>query len=255
MRVQSVERAIAILREFSVEQPTLGVTELSERLGLHKSTVHRLLASLVVGGFMRRTPKRKYRLGTRLIELGYNVINTQGLLQVAHPYLHYLAERVGELAYLGVRDGDSRLNVMQSEPPELKESVGWVARAPLGCTSSGKILLAHMSEDEVAAYLEKGLPRMTAKSITDPTDLRRELQRVREEGFGTSFEEFREGTNAISVPIAKDSMVVAALAVVGYSYSLTQEKAMRSLEIMRGVAVDMSRKLGTLPSEELDLFK
>jgi DNA-binding IclR family transcriptional regulator len=256
MPIQSVRRAIAILREFSVDEPELGVTQLSERLDLHKSTVHRLLASLRRAGLVKRVPtSRRYRLAVGLIELGHVALYNHALLQVVHPYVHYLADALGETALLAVRDDDEILIVLQVRSPDLRDSVRWVPRAPLHCTSTGRIFLAHMPENEVNGFLEKELTPRTAATISDPAELRAELGRVREEGFATSFEEYEEGINAIAVPIKKpDGTVAAALAASGYSYSFTREKAVKSLEIMRGIATDISHKLAALPPEELDLL-
>jgi len=102
-----------------------------------------------------------------------------------------------------------------------------------------------MEEDELATLLEKELPRFTESTITDPAELRAELEVVREQGFATCFEERKDGANAVAVPLAKrDGTVVATLSVVGHAYSLTREKAMHSLEILRGVATEISLKLG-----------
>jgi DNA-binding IclR family transcriptional regulator len=256
MPIQSVRRAVAILNQFSVDEPELGVTQLSEKLGLHKSTVHRLLASLRRQGLVKRNPlTRKYRLGIGLIELGYAAMYSNALLQLVDPYLHYLADAVGAVAYLAVQDEDEILVVSLVRSPDLRDAVSWVPRAPLHCTSTGKIFLAHMPEDELTRLLDKGLARLTEKTISDPTDLRQELDRVREQGFATSLEEHEEGTNAIAVPIKKpDGTVIAALGVVGHSYIFTREKATKSLEIMRGIATDVSHKLASLSSQELDLL-
>jgi DNA-binding IclR family transcriptional regulator len=256
MPIQSVRRSTAILRQFSVEEPELGVTQLSERLGLHKSTVHRLLTSLRRDGLVKRVPAtRKYRLGIGLIELGYIATYNQRLLQVASPYVHYLADALGEAALLAVRDDDEILIVLQVRSPDLRDSVRWAPRAPLDSTSTGRIFLAHMPENELRKVLEKGLTPRTSMTISDPAELRAELERVREEGFATSFEEYEEGVNVIAVPIKKpDGTVVAALAAAGYSYSFTRDKAMKSLEIMRGIAIDVSHKLSALPPAELDLL-
>lgn len=103
MPTQSVDRAISILRQFSVDEPQLGVSELSRRVGLTKSTVHRLLASLLQGGLVKQDPTtREYRLGLGLVELGQMVVHTDPLLRLVHPYQHYLADRVGEAVHLGV---------------------------------------------------------------------------------------------------------------------------------------------------------
>jgi len=125
-----------------------------------------------------------------------------------------------------------------------------MGRLPLHCTAGGKILLAHMEEDEVTTLLERGLPRFTANTITHPARLREELEVVREQGFATCFEELKDGTNAIAVPlVAQAGTVVATLSIVGRAYSLTRERAMHSLETSRGIATEISLKLGSLGSE------
>jgi DNA-binding IclR family transcriptional regulator len=256
MRVQSVDRAVAIMREFSVNEPVLGVTQLSDRLGLHKSTVHRLLASLVQGGLVERDARsRKYRLGIQLIELGSTVANSRKMLQAAQPYLRYLADKAEEVAYLAVQDGDEVLNLVQVPGPQLVQSVTWLGRGPLHCTATGKIFLSQMSEQELERLLDKGLTRVTEKTLTDPTALRNELLRVREQGFATAFEEHEEGVNAIAAPLSKpDNKVIAAVGVVGPSYRLTRERIADFQDIVRGIAREISQQLRGLPQVELDLY-
>ena len=247
MPIQSVNRAIAILNAFTIDDAQLGVTDLSRRLGLHKSTVHRLLASLEKGGLVERPPgTRKYRLGIRLIELAGTMLNSRNVPQVVRPYLHYLADTVEELTYLGFRDGDEVINVEQIPGPHLVQSVGWQGRRiPLHSTSAGKIFLASMSEEELEEFLAKGLPRMTDKTICDPTELQYELERVREQGYATSFEELEEGTNAIAVPITSSTgQTIAVIGVVGPSYRFTSERARSQLDITRSVAREVSHRLG-----------
>ena len=247
MPIQSVDRAVAILNAFSTNEAQLGVTELSHRLGLHKSTVHRLLASLEKGGLVERDPRnRKYSLGIRLIELAGTMLNSRNLPQVVRPYLHYLADAVEELTYLAYRVGDEVLNVEQVPGPHLVQSVGWQGRRfPLHCTSAGKIFLAYMPEKEVERILAKGLPSATPRTVTDPADLRYQLERVREQGYATAFEEMEEGTNGIAVPITSPKAeVIAAIAVAGPSYRFTPERAMSHLDVIRSVAREVSHRLG-----------
>jgi IclR family acetate operon transcriptional repressor len=247
MPIQSVDRAISILNAFSITEAQLGVTELSHRLGLHKSTVHRLLASLQKGGLVERDPRnRKYSLGIRLIELAGTMLNSRNVPQVVRPYLHYVADAVEELTYLAYLDRGAVLNVEQVPGPHLVQSVGWQGRrTPLHCTSAGKIFMAHMPEKELEKVLQAGLPRLTPKTITDPADLRYELERVREQGYATAFEELEEGTNALAVPISSpDNEVIAAIGVVGPSYRFTPERAISHLDVIRSVAREVSHRLG-----------
>lgn len=245
MPVQSVDRAVAILNALSASKGHLGVTELSNELDLHKSTVHRLLVSLKRGGLVERNPRtRKYRLGVRLVELGYAWLNNRGLPQAALPYLHYLADKVEEVAYLAVPDGDRALNVLQVPGPHLVQSVGWLGRGALHSTSTGKIFLADMSEDELNSFLGTELTAKTDKTVTDADELRADLDRVREEGFATSWEEDEEGINAVAVPIRKlDGTIIAAIGVVGPSYRFTRDKAMGVPAVMIGLAREVAQKL------------
>jgi IclR family acetate operon transcriptional repressor len=247
MPIQSVGRAISILNAFSITEAQLGVTELSHRLGLHKSTVHRLLASLEKGGLVERDPRnRKYSLGIRLIELAGTMLNSRNVPQVVRPYLHYVADAVEELTYLAYLVRGEVLNVEQVPGPHLVQSVGWQGRrTPLHCTSAGKIFMAHMPEKELESVLQAGLARLTPKTITDPADLRYELERVREQGYATSFEELEEGTNALAVPISSpNDEVIAAIGVVGPSYRFTPERALSHLDVIRSVAREVSHRLG-----------
>jgi DNA-binding IclR family transcriptional regulator len=157
-----------------------------------------------------------------------------------------LADAVEELTYLAYRVGDEVLNVEQVPGPHLVQSVGWQGRrTPLHSTSAGKIFLAHMPEKELERVLAEGLSGTTSRTITDPADLRYELETVREQGYATAYEELEEGTNAIAVPITSpNGQVVAAIGVVGPSYRFTPERAMSHLDVIRSVAREVSHRLG-----------
>lgn len=245
MPVQSVDRAVAILDALTVERDYLGVTELSNQLRLHKSTVHRLLASLQKGRLVERDPRtRKYRLGVRLVELGNAVLNSRGLPQVALPYLHFVADEVEEVTYLATKEENTILNVLQVPAPHLIQSVGWLSSAPLHSTSTGKVFLAYMGEEDLESYLKGALDRHTQSTMIDRGQLLAELEAVRERGYATDWEEHEEGINAVAVPIRdSENQVVAAMGVVGPSYRFTKEKAVQASEPMIGVAREIGRRL------------
>ena len=245
MPVQSVDRAVAILDALRAKGDYLGVTELSNELDLHKSTVHRLLVSLKRGGLVERDPRtRRYRLGLRLVELGYAVLNSRGLPQVALPYLHYLADTVKEITFLSIRDGDRVIDVLQLPAPHMVQSINWLGSGSLHSTSAGKVFLAHMGEAELESYLNEPLASYTANTMTDANQLRAEVAMVRERGYATSWEEQEQGVNASAVPLRRgQNEVVAAIGVVGPSYRFTSAKALEAPEIMLGVAREVSKQL------------
>jgi DNA-binding IclR family transcriptional regulator len=245
MPTRSVDKALAILKEFGLAEPELGVSELARRLGLTKSTVHRVLASLLQGGFIEQDPhSHKYRLGCALVELGYNVVYSNSLLQTALPYLHYLAEQVGEAAYVAVRDRDELLTMIQVLSPNASDQIPWAGSLPLHATASGKVLLTQMPEAELSALLDKGLARWTENTITEPDQLREEIGRVREQGYATCLEEQEAGVNAVAVPVrSPEGDVAAALSSVGPAYRFTRDRVVASLEMLKAISREITLKL------------
>jgi len=245
---QSVDKAIAILKQFSTEEPQLGVSELARRLDLTKSTVHQLLGSLLRAGMVAQDPlTRQYMLGRGTVQLGYTAIYSDPLLHVALPYLHYLAHDVGETAYLAERWGLEGAPVLQVLSPIMQEQLSWYTTVPLHSTSAGKVLLAYAEEAEQDTLLSKQLPGSTEHTITDPAELRQQLQRVREEGYAICFEEEELGYNGVGVPVWNpQGQVVAALATAGPSYRLTRDQAVASVEKLKAISGEITRKLKSL---------
>jgi IclR family KDG regulon transcriptional repressor len=254
MPTQSVDRAIAVLRAFSVREPVLGVTELGRKVGLHKSTVHRLLASLERGGLVERDPgSRKYRLGIGLVELGYTVLSHRRLPHVVLPYLRYLADTVEEMSYLAVQIGEGTLTILQVPSPHMLQSVSRFVRGPLHCTCTGKVFLAQMTDTELGRVLDGELPRFTDHTITDRASLREAVQKVREQGYATVFEEHTEGENAVAVAIRRHpEQLRAAVGLVGPAFRFTREKVLGTVDVLKSVAGQVSRNLESPPYEDLD---
>jgi len=248
MPSRTVDKAISILQQFTVAEPQLGVSELSRRLGLTRSTVHRLLASLRQGGLIEQDPAtHKYRLGRTAVDLGYTAIYTDPLLVTALPYLYFLSDQVGETVYLGERRGDEVATVLHVLSPSSREQMHWYNRLPLHSSSSGKVLLAYSDESYLADWLEQDLPAFTEHTVTDAVALREELRQIREQGFAACSEEYKLGVNAVAVPVSdQEDVVVAALSVLGPAYTLTRDKAMASLERMKAVSREITIKLAAL---------
>ena len=245
MPSRTVDKAISILAQFTVAEPQLGVSELSRRLGLTRSTVHRLLASLRQGGLIEQDPTtHKYRLGRTAVDLGYTAIYTDPLLVTALPLLYFLSEQVGETVYLGERRGNEVATVLHVLSPSSREQMHWYNRLPLHSSSSGKVLLAYSDEGYLADWLEQDLPAFTEHTVTDSVALREELRQIREQGFAACSEEYKLGVNAVAVPVSdQEDVVVAALSVLGPAYTLTRDKAMASVERMKAVSREITIKL------------
>lgn len=246
--VQSVDRAIAILKAFSAEEPELGVGELSRRLHLAKSTVFRLLSTLEAGGLVVQNPETdRYRLGVDLVGLADNVMIFANVRRVARPHLGNLASKLRETVSLTILDGAEAINVEQFVPPgRLVVRVGWVGRRmPVHAVSSGRAIIAFLPEERLASLLAGELESLTSHTKTDPGAVRVELARVRERGYATAFEELEEGMNAVSAPVRNhEGNVIASVSVSGPASRLTPEHVAQIAPDVIRTADEISREIG-----------
>lgn len=245
--IQSVERAAAILRSFTDADPELGVTTLSGRLGVHKSTVSRLLSTLEHEGLVEQNPETgKYRLGLGLITLAGAALERMDLRRVAQPYLSGLAESTQETVNLAVLDGDECVNIERILSPQPIRHAGWIGRrTPLHCTSTGKVLLASMPPEARKAIVTQKLPRFTDNTITEPTTLECTLDQVCRQGYAIAHEELEEGLSAIAAPLFDHTgTVIAAVSISGPTYRLGPRKIKSLVEPLKEVAYSISAGLG-----------
>lgn len=245
--IQSVQRAATILRSFTATEAELGVTALSERLGLHKSTVSRLLSTLQQEGFVEQDVETgKYRLGLGLVSLAGYALEHIDLRRVAHPFLAALAELTQETINVTVLDGSECVNIERAASPRLIRYVGSMGRrTPLHCTSTGKVLLAYMSPAERDAVLPQKLTRYTDKTIVDHQILEEVLVQVRAQGYAVAREEFEEDLTAMAAPICNHlGRVVATISISGPTYRLEPEKVTAFVEPLRETARKISTQLG-----------
>jgi DNA-binding IclR family transcriptional regulator len=217
-RVQSIQRAFAVLGALS--QGPLGVTEISDRVGLPKSTVARLLSALQEEGVVERSADRPlYRIGARLTALSTPGAPDAGLVAIVRPDLEDLAGEVGEAAGLAIPDGFRVHYIDQVDTPNAVQARDWTGtRVPMHAVPSGQVLLAHMQAVGVEALLASPLERFTPHTITDPARLRERLARVRADGYAWVREEFDVGINSAAAPVLDGGVAVAALHVHGPSY-------------------------------------
>jgi DNA-binding IclR family transcriptional regulator len=224
--VRAVERALDILLCFTQEEPDLSLTQIAERVQIHKSTVHRLLATLESRRFVTRNDATGlYHLGLRFVELASLVLKGVDLQRWARPYLQRLADETGETVDLAVLDGAHvvYLEVIESlRRVKIAATVG--QRLPAYCTATGKAFMAFLPHDDVIPILEAGMARYTTQTLISPNDLFEDLRRSRERGFAVSEQEYEQEINAVAAPILDArGHPVAAIAVVGPSYRLPFE--------------------------------
>ena len=244
--LRSVTRALRSL-ELIGEAGELGVTELGRRLGVHKATASRLAATLAERGFVERDPAtERYRLGFALVALAGSAMSNLDLVRTARPLLEELADRTHETVNLGVLSGDAVVYLDQVTGTRSVVTVNWVGRRTgLHDTSNGKVLLAFAAEADVDRILSRPLERATERTVTDPAELRAQLEVVRERGWAQTLEELEDGLNAVAAPVHDaDGTVVAALSVSGPAFRMRSVDLPRIARLAVDAADAVSRRLG-----------
>lgn len=246
--LSSVRNAARLMAAFTPGDRDLGVSELAARLGLAKSTVHRLLTTLASEHFIERDDATgRYRLGLKLYELGTIVSDHLDIHEVVEGPIENLRDRTGETVHVAILDGMSVVYIARREsehPLILLRRVGH--RNDAHCTSTGKVLLAALPPDARAALLAgRDLPAHTDRTITHRAELEAELDRVRERGYAENVGESETGGHSIAAPIRDASgRVVAAISVAGPALRFTPETTRRITTETLRTAELISARLG-----------
>ncbi len=246
-RLSSVANAMRLLKAFSDDESEIGISELAQRLGLAKCTVHRLASTLIEQRVLEQNPHNaRYRLGLLMFELGALVRRKMDVSAEASPLLKALMEKTGETVYLTVLDDYTALYVNRVESRRaIRSGYGHGTRAPLHCTALGKALLAHQAAAYIDAVIARGLPRRTAATITQPAALRRELETIRARGYALEDEEVEPGLRGIAAGVRNDAGdVIAAIGISGPAHRLTRKTLAACARDLIDAADSISRRLG-----------
>ncbi|MEO5780716.1 IclR family transcriptional regulator [Arthrobacter oryzae] len=245
--VQSVDRALAVL-EILARDGHAGVSEIAQEMGVHKSTVSRLLGSLVGRDMVHQNSERgKYQLGFGILRLASSIPRRLSLVHEARAVLEGLAEEFKETVNLAVLRSNYAVNVDQAMGPSSLATYDWVGSlTPLHATSSGKVLLAALSADERDRILkETGLPARTPRTITNRSQLERQLLDVSREGYCVIREEFEIGLNAISVPVYNHmGSAIGAVSISGPAFRFDPDKTPGLLEALKQAGLQISANMG-----------
>lgn len=224
--VQSVDRALAIL-EILAEKTEAGVTEISEIIGVHKSTISRLVDALVRRGLVEQVSDRgKFRLGIGLIRLAGSASAQLDSVIQSRPVAKELATTFGETVNIATLDGREVLYLDQVVGPNTISMRTWVGkRVPAHATATGKVLTAWLSEPNRIAVQPKKWIKFAKNTITDFESLELELAKVRKNGYAIASAELEEELVAIAAPIRNNHKeVVAAIAISGPAFRLSKKE-------------------------------
>ena len=249
-RLTSVAKAIRLLQAFTAETPELGISDLAKRLGLAKSTVHRLASTLIEARLLEQNAQTvKYRLGLAIFELGALVASQMDVSAQSVPYLERLMEKTGETVHLAILDKNEVLYINKIEKIDSLRTIRMYSRVgrrgPVYCTGIGKALLAFQPAHKIEEIIAAGLTAHTEHTITDPDTLRRHLSDIRARGYAVDNEEIEIGLRCIAAPIRDHSgNVIASISVAGPSQRLPKDRLISFAPDVIGTADTISRQLG-----------
>lgn len=245
--VQSVDRAVSVL-EILAQRGEAGVSEVAGEIGVHKSTVFRLLSALEARGLVEQTTQRgKYRLSFGIVRLAGAVTGNFDLSQQARPVLERLAEEVSETVNIAVLNANFAVNLYQVRGPNAIGADNWVGHlTPPHATSSGKALLAYMAREERDRLLaEAGQKKLAPRTLTSRAALEKDLAVTRERGYAITLEELEVGLHAMAAPIrGYEGDVMAAISASGPAYRFTEERIHELAPVLVQGAQEISQRMG-----------
>lgn len=241
-----MDRAVELLLLMGKNRRDMGVTELAKELGVQKSTMHSMLQTLMLRGFVRQTDNGRYTLGYGLIKLGEACAEQLDIRDIARPFMIELANESGEIALLAVLSGTELIIIEKAEPqrpffiiPKFDFSI------TLHSTAIGKVLLANAPAAFIDELLARGVKRFTPYTLTDRDALAQELAKVRAQGYAVGCNETIEGVTCIAVPVHDAAgKVAAALSVSSASSMLEAQRHATLINLLKEKAGKIARRLG-----------
>lgn len=246
--MSAVARAISLLKVFTAKRPELSLADLANATGLSKATALRLLASLIEGGLLSRSPATGlYRLGYDCLQLAEVAKAPSDLITQARPFMRAVRDSLQETVVLAVRSGDIRINIEQLEGLQpVRRVVAIGEPLPLYVSASSKVLLAAMSDEEIHAYLaHTPLKPWSSTTVTDPAKLWREIRAIRRNGFAEGVNEGASDGAAVSAPIRDRSGQTVGCFTVSVPISrFNKSLRARMIDEVKAAAAAISRGMG-----------
>jgi IclR family transcriptional regulator, acetate operon repressor len=246
--VQSIDRAVAILRCFDARRPELGISEIARMTGLSTSTTHRLLAAMQSNSLVRQTPGRRYGLGPLLVQLARSGAVPTTLRDAALPLMRALRDEIDETVAVHelLPTGDRAVVDQVESHQELRRTytdIGVPLALPHG--APGKAILAMLPPARQEHWLSRPIPAATARTITDPAELRAQLATIRSRGWAESHAERYPGIRAVAAPLFDHTGgVVGALGTSVPEVRMDDRRAAELGARVRAVAWEVSETLG-----------
>ncbi|MFC7395244.1 IclR family transcriptional regulator [Scopulibacillus cellulosilyticus] len=246
--IKSVDKALTIIKIVSTRRDGFGVTELAEKLELNKSSIFRILATLTAHGFIEQDSEtKKYRLGYQYLELSAKLLDSIDIRKEAMPFLRELEKITNEVIHLVIYSQKEAVYIEKLEGNETLRMHSQVGkRAPMHCTSAGKTILAYLPKEEVLSIVEqKGLPQHTKNTITNTEDLFKNLDEIKNKGYGIEQEENELGIRCVAAPIFNHTGKIAgAISISGPSIRMSEARISTLKDELMKVCNMLSTRLG-----------
>lgn len=242
--LQSVENALSII-DLLCEHDSLGAAEIARHMKLGKSTVFRLLSTLLSKGYVVKDKNSKYSLSYKFATIGKIVTERNTLIEQVHPFLVKLTDLSGETSHLVIKHSDLEIifidKVASSSSIRMESMVGLTRTAHM--TGTGKALLAEISQKELDDYLTKAsFSAQTPKSITSAEQLISALNETKKQGFACDDEESEMGLTCYAVPIKQFDKAIAAISISGPTARMLERKD-ELIEIIKGISEEINQTL------------
>lgn len=246
--VQTLDRTFDIIELLATSPNGMGVTEIGRKLGLHKSTVYRLIKALVQRGYLEKDQSTgAYRIGLKFVEISSLHIQQIELKTEAIPFMRHLSELTGQVTHLAIMDETEvvyieKIDVIQSL--RMYSQIG--KRIPVYCSALGKVLLSGQNSDYQKRIMKKiKYTQQTKNTIREESQFINELEKTKQRGWAVDNEEHELGIRCIAAPI-KDftGKVIAALSITGSKNTIVPEKDQYYSELVVEAADNISRRLG-----------
>lgn len=240
----SLARGLLVIQAFSEREPHLSISQVSKRTGLSRACVRRCLHTLSKLGFAGTDDERNFYLRPRVLALGHAYLSSTPVASAAQPILEYLSHILNESCSIALLDGMDIVYVARANVARIMAiDLGVGTRLPAFCTSMGRVLLAHLSADELEAVLPRiEFTRYTEKTVTSVEKLRQALAAVRKEGYAIIDQELELGLRSMGVPVRSGAgRVMAAINVEAHGQRVSlQDMQTRFLPYLRAAAQELS---------------
>jgi IclR family KDG regulon transcriptional repressor len=249
-RSSTALKALKVLEAVAASSQPVSVSEVAQRVDIDGSTAYRMLRTLVDAGYVVQDEiSKRYRLSYKVVSLSRNLLAENKVTRLIHERLEQITAETCETLHLSVLDGNETVLILQVKGTQLVTVDFQIGdRVPLHCTSIGKVLLAFQDVQYIEEIIAAGLPKMASSTITDPDELRKELQRIRSQGYATDDREFSDNMRCVAVPIFESGgRVHRGISISGPDFRFTFERLEELKDPLLKASWELSEQLGGLP--------